>query len=322
MVSTFRSHLVRDLQMTSGSILQRPLGKTGESISLLGVGGFHIGVPEEAEGIGIIHRAIDAGANFLDNAWEYNDGESERRMGRALAMDGYRAKAFLMTKDCAHDRKAHHSMWKLEQSLQRLKTDHLDLWQLHEVVWEDDPEWIFAPGGSAEALLKAKEQGKVRFIGFTGHKSPAIHKKMLSYGFPFDAVQMPINVLDAHYESFQNEIAPICNDQGIAVLGMKSMAGGQLLTSGAGIAPAEALRYAMSQDVATIISGMPSLDQLEENIAVAAGFVPMTEAEQDDLRARAAAVATGGVYERFKTSRSYDANEGRVAHHHQLQPAD
>jgi len=303
----------------NGSVPRRPFGKTGEEISVLGVGGFHIGVPDEAEGVAIIHRALDAGVNFLDNAWEYNDGDSEKRMGRALVQGGYRAKAFLMTKDCAHDRKAHHSAWKLEQSLNRLQTDHLDLWQLHEVVWDDDPDWIFAPGGSAEALLKAKEQGKVRFIGFTGHKSPAIHKKMLSQGFPWDAVQMPINVLDAHYESFQNEIVPMCHAQGIAVLGMKSMAGGHLLKSGAGITPAEALRYAMSQAVSTIISGMPSLAQLEQNLEVARNFTPMTATEQDELRARAAAAAGKGEFEPFKTTRQFDANEGRVAHDFQLQ---
>ncbi len=305
--------------MTSGSIPRRPLGKTGESVSLLGVGGFHIGVPTEEEGVAIIHRAIDAGVTFLDNAWEYNDGDSERRMGRALAQDGYRAKAFLMTKDCAHDRKALHSMWKLEQSLKRLQTDYLDLWQLHEVVWDDDPDWIFAPGGSAEALLKAKEQGKVRFIGFTGHKSPSIHKKMLSHGFPFDAVQMPINVLDADFESFQSEIVPLCREQGIAVIGMKSLAGGHLLKSGAGIAPAEAIRYAMTQDISTIVSGMPSLDHLEQNLEIARTFTPMTDAEQSELRARATAASANGVFEPFKTTRVFDANEGRVAHQHQLQ---
>ena len=146
--------------MTDGQIPRRPFGKTGEEISLLGVGGAHIGAPDETEGVAIIHRAIDAGANFLDNAWEYNDGDSERRMGRALAQDGYRQKAFLMTKDCAHDRKALHSTWKLEQSLKRLQTDYLDLWQLHEVVWDDDPDWIFAPGGSAEALSRRRSRAR------------------------------------------------------------------------------------------------------------------------------------------------------------------
>ena len=301
------------------TIPRRPLGKTGVVAGLLGVGGFHIGVPEEKEGIAIIHQAIDGGANFLDNAWEYNDGESERRMGKALAQDGYRQKAFLMTKDCAHDRKALHSMWKLEQSLKRLQTDHLDLWQIHEVVWDDDPDWIFAPGGSAEAMLKAKEQGKVRFIGFTGHRSPEIHKRMVSQGFPWDTVQMPVNVLDPHYDSFIREIIPICEEQGIAVIGMKSLAGGHLMKSGAGIAPAEALRFAMSQALSTIVSGMPSLDQLDQNLAVARDFTPMTEEEQADILRRSAAVAPEGEFELFKTTRVYDANEGRVAHNHALQ---
>lgn len=301
------------------TIPRRPLGKTGVDVSLLGVGGFHIGVPEEKEGIAIIHQAIDAGANFLDNAWEYNDGESERRMGKALAQDGYRQKAFLMTKDCAHDRKALHSMWKLEQSLKRLQTDHLDLWQIHEVVWDDDPDWIFAPGGSADAMLKAKEQGKVRFIGFTGHRSPEIHKRMLSQGFPWDTVQMPVNVLDPHYDSFIREIIPICQQQGTAVIGMKSLAGGHLMKSGAEIHPAEALRFAMSQAVSTIVSGMPSLDQLDQNLAAARDFTPMTEEEQADILRRSAAVAPEGEFELFKTTRVYDANEGRVAHNHVLQ---
>lgn len=304
-----------------GSIPRRQLGSTGEEVSLLGVGGFHIGVPEEAEGIRIIHQAIDAGANFLDNAWEYNDGESERRMGKALAQGGYRQKAFLMTKDCAHDRKALHSMWKLELSLKRLQTDYLDLWQIHEVVWEDDPDWIFAPGGSAEALLKAKEQGKVRYIGFTGHKHPEIHRRMLSQGFPFDTVQMPVNVFDAHWRSFEHEILPLCQEQGIGVIGMKSLAGGFLMQSGADITTAEAIRYAMSLPVSTLVSGMKSLSDLEQNLAVAQSFTPLTDEERADLLARSAPAAQNGVYERFKTTRDYDANEGRVAHKHALMGA-
>jgi aryl-alcohol dehydrogenase-like predicted oxidoreductase len=223
-----------------------------------------------------------------------------------------------MTKDCAHDRKAHHSMWKLEQSLKRLQTDYLDLWQIHEVVWDDDPDWIFAPGGSAEALLKAKEQGKVRYIGFTGHKHPEIHRRMLSQGFPFDTAQMPLNVFDAHWRSFEQEILPLCQQQGIAVIGMKSLAGGYLMESGANITPAEAIRYAMSLPVATVVSGMKSLTELEQNLAVARGFTPLTGEERADLLARSAPAARDGVYERFKTTRQYDANEGRVAHDYPL----
>jgi aryl-alcohol dehydrogenase-like predicted oxidoreductase len=304
--------------MANGAIPRRPFGTTGEEVSLLAVGGAHIGRPEEAEGIRIVQQAIDAGANFLDCAWEYNDGESERRMGKALAQGGYRDKVFLMTKDCAHDRKAHHSMWKLEQSLQRLQTDHLDLWMLHEVVWDDDPDKIFAPGGSAESLLKAKEQGKVRYIGFTGHKHPDIHRRMLSQGFPFDAVLMPLNVFDAHHASFEREILPICAEQGIAPLAMKSFADGHLFKSGSDISPREALRYAMSLPVATVVSGMESLAILEQNLEIAQNFEPLTEAERADILERSRAYAGGGEHEPFKSSRDYDANEGRVANDYPL----
>ncbi len=301
---------------------RRPFGTTGEDVSLLAVGGAHIGLPEdESIGIRIIHEAIDGGADFLDNAWEYNDCESERRMGKALAQDGYRQKAFLMTKDCAHDRKAHHSMYKLEQSLKRLKTDYLDLWQLHEVVWEDDPDWIFAPGGSAEALVKAKEEGKVRYIGFTGHKHPDIFKRMLSHGFPFDAVQMPLNALDAHFRSFENEIIPICQEQSIAIIGMKSFADGSIFESGSGITPEEALRYAMSLPVATVVSGMNSLDVLHQNLEIAQNFAPLTSQERDAILAKTASAAAHGEFELFKTARKFDANEGRVAHNYPLIPA-
>ncbi|HEV2106872.1 MAG TPA: aldo/keto reductase, partial [Thermomicrobiales bacterium] len=271
------------MSSTNAAIPTRPLGKTGDAVSLLGVGGAHIGQGDEAMGIRIIQQAIDAGATFLDNAWEYNKNESEIRMGKALAQGAYRQRAFLMTKDCAHDRKADHSMRMLEESLRRLQTDYLDLWQIHEVVWEDDPANIFAPGGSAEAMLKAKEQGKVRFIGFTGHKHPDLHRQMLSQGFPWDTAQMPINALDAHHKSFLREIVPLCQEQGVAVLGMKSMAGGHILKSGATITPEEALRYAMSQPVATVISGMNTPEVLAANLAVARGFTPLSDAEQADI---------------------------------------
>jgi len=306
--------------MANGSIPTRPLGKTGENVSLLCVGGAHIGVPAvtERDGIRIVQQAIDAGATFLDNAWEYNDGESERRMGKALAEGGYRQKAFLMTKDCAHDRKALNSMLKLEQSLKRLKTDYLDLWQIHEVVWEDDPDWIFAPGGSIESLAKAKEQGKVRFIGFTGHKHPEIHKKMLSHGFPFDTVQMPLNLLDAHHKSFEHEIVPICTAQNIGIVAMKSLADGHLLSSGANISAAEAMHYTMSLPISTLVSGMDSIEILEKNLEIARTFAPLSDAQRADLLARSKPFAGDGAHEPFKSTRNYDANEGRVAHGHPL----
>jgi uncharacterized protein len=300
----------------SQTIPRRPFGTTGEEVSLLGVGGAHIGLGDEAERIQIIQQAIDAGADFLDNAWEYNAGTSEVRMGKALAQNGYRQKAFLMTKDCAHDRVATHSMLKLENSLKRLQTDYLDLWQIHEVVWEDDVERIFAPGGSAEALLKAKEQGKTRYIGFTGHKSPSIHKAMLSRGFPWDAVQMPLNVNDAHWESFEKEIVPICQEQGIAIIAMKSFADGQIFKSGSGVTPEQALRYTMSLPIATVVSGMESLEILNQNLEITRNFTPLTDAEREAILAKTAPIATGGAFETFKSSDSHEGEEGRYAHNY------
>ena len=243
---------------TSGIPL-RPLGTTGVSVSMLCLGGFHLSVPPEDEATRIIHTAIDQGMTFMDNAWEYADNESERRMGVALAQDGYREKVFLMTKNCAHDRTAANSMVKLEESLRRLRTDHLDLWQIHEVTFPDDPDRIFAPGGAAEAMLQAKEEGKVRFIGFTGHKSPAIFRRMLAQGFPWDTLQMPVSVLDANFNSFQKEIIPIAQDQGIGVIGMKSLAAGHLFEDPAiDITAEEAIRYALSQPIASLCTGIDS----------------------------------------------------------------
>jgi aryl-alcohol dehydrogenase-like predicted oxidoreductase len=304
----------------NGSVPRRPFARTGEDVSLLGLGGAHIGLStvSEEESLRLMHAAFDAGITFLDNAWEYNAGISEVRMGKAIKSWRSRDELFVMTKDCAHDRKAANSMVKLEQSLRRLQVDVLDLWQIHEVVWDDDPDWIFAPGGSAEALLKAKEQGKVRYIGFTGHKSPEIHKRMLSQGFPWDAVQMPLNVLDAHYRSFEHEIVPICQEQGIAVVGMKSFADGHLFKSGANVTPEEALHYVMSLPIATLISGIDTMDVLEQNLAAARNFKPMTEDEKKALLARTAEAAKAGAHEPFKTTRQYDANEGRVAHGYAL----
>jgi aryl-alcohol dehydrogenase-like predicted oxidoreductase len=262
-------------------IPMRPLGKTGVDVSALCLGGFHIGIPPEADGIRLIHSAIDNGITFLDNAWEYNNNESERRMGVALAQDGYRDKVFLMTKNCAHDRTAKDSMVKLEESLRRLQTDHLDLWQIHEVTWSDDPDRIFAPGGAAEAMLKAKEAGKTRFIGFTGHKSPSIFRRMLSQGFPWDTIQMPVSVLDANFNSFQREIIPLAQAQGIGIIGMKSLANGHLFEDpGVEITAAEARRYALSQPIASLCVGIDKFSVLDQDLRVAREFVPMTDEEQ------------------------------------------
>jgi uncharacterized protein len=293
----------------------RPLGTTGVSVSMLCLGGFHLSVPPEDEATRIIHTAIDQGMTFMDNAWEYADNESERRMGVALAQDGYREKVFLMTKNCAHDRTAANSMVKLEESLRRLRTDHLDLWQIHEVTFPDDPDRIFAPGGAAEAMLRAKEEGKVRFIGFTGHKSPAIFRRMLAQGFPWDTLQMPVSVLDANFNSFQKEIIPIAQDQGIGVIGMKSLAAGHLFEDPAiDITADEAIRYALSQPIASLCSGIDSMAILEQNLRIAREFVPMTAEEQSAAVDKAFHHAWAGQHEPFKTSFQFEGNEARREH--------
>jgi len=282
---------------------------------MLCLGGFHLSVPPEDEATRIIHTAIDQGMTFMDNAWEYADNESERRMGVALAQGGYREKVFLMTKNCAHDRTAVNSMVKLEESLRRLRTDHLDLWQIHEVTFPDDPDRIFAPGGAAEAMLRAKEEGKVRFIGFTGHKSPAIFRRMLAQGFPWDTLQMPVSVLDANFNSFQKEIIPIAQDQGIGVIGMKSLAAGHLFEDPAiDITADEAIRYALSQPIASLCTGIDSMAILEQNLRIAREFVPMTAEEQSAAVDKAFHHAWAGQHEPFKTSFQFEGNEARREH--------
>jgi uncharacterized protein len=293
----------------------RPLGTTGVSVSMLCLGGFHLSVPPEDEATRIIHTAIDNGITFMDNAWEYADNESERRMGNALAQDGYREKVFLMTKNCAHDRTAANSMVKLEESLRRLQTDHLDLWQIHEVTFPDDPDRIFAPGGAAEAMLRAKEEGKVRFIGFTGHKSPAIFRRMLSQGFPWDTLQMPVSVLDASFNSFQTEILPIAQEQGIGVIGMKSLAAGHLFDDPAlEITAEEAIRYALSQPIASLCTGIDSMAILEQNLRIGREFAPMTAEEQAVAVDKVFHHAWAGQHEPFKTSFDFEGNEARREH--------
>ena len=293
----------------------RPLGKTGALVSCLGVGGYHLGsIKEEKESTELVARALDAGINFFDNCWEYHDGVSEERLGAALK--GKRDKAFVMTKVCTHGRGKDVAMKQLEESLRRLQTDHVDLWQIHEVVYWNDPEMIFAPNGAAEALLAAKQQGKVRFVGFTGHKNPAIHLKMLAHDFPFDTVQMPLNALDATFRSFQQQVLPEAKKRGVAVLGMKSLGGsGEIAVNGA-VTPEEGLRYAMSLPVATTISGMDSLVVLEQNLSVARGFKPFGEQEMAGLRERVRPLAADGRYELFKTTTKYDGNVGREQHHY------
>ena len=295
----------------------RPLGKTGAMVSCLGVGGYHLGsIKEEKESTELVAQAMDAGINFFDNCWEYHDGVSEERLGAALK--GKRDKAFVMTKVCTHGRGKEVAMRQLEESLRRLQTDHVDLWQIHEVVYWNDPDLIFAPNGAAEALVGAKKEGKVRFVGFTGHKNPAIHLKMLAHDFPFDTVQMPLNALDATFRSFEQQVLPEARKRGIAALGMKSLGGsGEIAVNGA-VTPEEGLRYAMSLPVAVTISGMDSLAVLEQNLGVARGFQPFGAEEMAKIRERVRPVAADGRYELFKTTTKYDGNVGREQHHYPL----
>jgi len=301
---------------SQSAIPRRPLGKTGLQVSALGVGGYHLGTAETEEiATRIVHEAIDNGINFFDNAWEYHKGVSEERLGKAL--QGKRDQVILMTKVCTHGRDKKVAMQQLEQSLVRLRTDHLDVWQIHEVVYDDDPDKIFAPGGAIEALDEAKKQGKVRFVGFTGHKDPDIHLKMLSHNYPFDTVQMPLNVLDATYaRSFQKEVLPELVKRGIAPLGMKSLCGsGEPVKNGIFTAE-EGLRYAMSvPGVAVTISGMESVEVLHQNLEVARGFQPLTVSGLTDLQDHARMYAADGRYELFKSTKKYDGDLGREQHH-------
>ena len=291
------------------------MANTGLSVSVMGLGGFHLGsAKDQTEASNIVAMAIDSGINFFDNAWEYHDGVSEERLGEALR--GRRDQAIVMSKVCTHGRDKTVAMHQLEQSLRRLRTDHLDVWQVHEVVYQNDPDLIFAPNGAAEALVLAKQQGKVRFVGFTGHKDPSIHLSMLAHDFPFDTIQMPLNCLDATFRSFSERVLPEALRRGLAVLGMKSMGGsGEIVKYGAAT-PAEALSYAMSiPGVATTITGNESLDILRQNLDVAGGFTPMAAAEMQALRDRCRPLAADGRYELFKTTKKYDGDLGRQQHH-------
>jgi uncharacterized protein len=300
---------------SSGATIQRrAFGKHADvQVSIIAMGGHHLGDAEDSKtAADLVNGAIDAGINFFDNCWDYHDGKSEEWMGEALL--GKRDKVVLMTKVCTHGRDKQVAMNMLEQSLRRLRTDHLDVWQIHEVIYDDDPDLIFAPNGAIEALVQAKKEGKVRFVGFTGHKKPETHLKMLSHGFPFDTVQMPLNCLDATFRSFETEVLPELIRQGIAPLGMKSLGGsGEIVSRGAATVD-EALRYAMSLPVATTISGMNNIDILRQNLAIARQFQPYSAAEMQKLRDRCRSDPADGRYELFKTTIKYDGDAGREQH--------
>lgn len=304
------------LEMTNTgpeSVPKKPFGRTGVQLSILGIGGYHLGTLGSAdEATRLVHEAVDAGINFFDNAWEYNQGRSEEFMGQAL--QGLRDNVFLMTKVCTHGRGKAVAMQQLEESLKRLRTEHLDLWQIHEVIYYNDPDLHFAKGGVVEALTQAKKQGKVRFVGFTGHKHPSIHLRMLEHNYPFDTVQMPLNCFDGTYRSFEQQVLPEVQRRGMAALGMKSLGGdGQPLLHGV-VSVDEALRYAMSLPVATTISGIDSVSVLRQNLAIARGFRPMSPPDMEALRQRCATIAADGHLELYKTTMKYDADVGREQH--------
>jgi uncharacterized protein len=299
----------------AGAIPLRSFGRAADvKVSALGLGGHHLGdVPTVEDAIKIVHEAIDGGVTFFDNCWEYHNGKTENWLGRALV--GKRDEIFLMTKVCTHGRDAKLAMEMLEQSLRRLQTDHLDLWQIHGISFDNDPDLAYAKGGVLEALDQAKKQGKVRFVGFTGHKHPLLHLRMVQMGYPFDSVQMPLNPFDASFLSFETIVLPELSKRGIAALGMKPMNGnGHAITAGV-VSADEMLRYAMSLPVATTLAGIDSPEVLRQNLTIAQNFKPMAPSEMDELRTRCAAFSGDGRYELYKVSLAYDNPQARMAHH-------
>jgi aryl-alcohol dehydrogenase-like predicted oxidoreductase len=290
-----------------GEMIYRPLGRTGEKVSLLGLGGSHIGRPrDDDESVRIMRTAVDNGVNFFDNCWDYNNGNCEIRMGKAL-LDGYRKKIFLMTKIDGRTKEL--AAKQIDECLKRLQTDYIDLLQHHEVIRMEDPDRIFAPNGSQEAMLAAQKAGKIRFIGFTGHKDPLVFLRMLEIAAKnncrFDAVQMPLSVMDAHFRSFEHQVLPMLVKDEIGVLGMKSFGAGAILRSNT-VTPVECLYYAMSLPVSTLIVGMHNMDLLNQNLDAVRKFKPLTSEEKTALLKKTAQAAADGQFERFKTTNGFD----------------
>ncbi len=291
-----------------GEMRYHTLGHTGERVSVLGLGGFHIGKQkDEKESIQIIRSAIDRGINFMDNCWDYNDGVSEIRMGKAL-QNGYRSKVFLMTKFDGRTQES--ATRQLDESLARLKTDHVDLWQFHENIRLEDPDRFFGSGGAMEAMMAAKKAGKIRYVGFTGHKDPLVHLRMLQMAqennFHFDTIQMPLNVMDAHFRSFAHRVLPVALEQGIGVLGMKSMGDGIILKSGA-VQPIECLHFAMNLPTSVVITGIDSMAILDQAFEAVKTFEPMDHSQLTALLDRTKTAAVKGEFELFKTTNQFDS---------------
>jgi aryl-alcohol dehydrogenase-like predicted oxidoreductase len=291
---------------------KRPLGSTGLECSILGMGGYHLGtVADQVEVNNMVAKAVDHGINIFDNAWEFHRGVSEEKLG--IALKGKRHKVIVMSAVCTHGPNQDEAMRMLEASLTRLQTDHLDVWQIHEVIYHNDPGLIYASDSVLGALTKAKQQGKVRFVGFNGHKYPGINLEMLDRGYAFDVVQIPLNPLDPGFRSFETNVLPVAHRRGIAVLGMKSMGGsGELISKGA-FTPSEALSYAMSLPVATTISGMDSMEVLDQNLSILRDFKPLSADQMQTLRDHGEQF-NDGRYELYKSTLKYDSDLGRSRH--------
>lgn len=295
-------------EVMRGDMRYRKLGKTGVEVSCIGLGGFHIGIPaDEADSIKIIRSAVDAGINFMDNCWDYHDGTSELRMGKAL-QDGYRKKVFLMTKIDGRTKAAAEK--QIEQSLLRLRTEVIDLVQYHEMLRMEDADRIFGEHGAHEAVEAARKAGKIRFVGFTGHKDPLVHQRTLAVakenGFRFDTVQMPLNVFDAHFRSFARNVVPLLVKDQIGVLGMKPMGSGDILKANV-VTAVECLHYALTLPTSVVITGIETMDRLKQALDVAKNFKPLTEEQVNALLKKTAEAAAKGKYERFKTAVEYDS---------------
>ena len=299
----------------SGGIPLRPLGRTGEMVSLLCLGGYSstdLNKMTEPESLRLIQRAVGEGITFLDNAWDYHDGGAEERMGKALAEGKLRDKVFLMTKVCG--RTARDAQSNLEDSLRRLRTDRIDLWQFHEMVYDNDPDWVFADGGAIHTGLKALKDGKIRYLGFTGHKDPIIHLKMLAKPYEWATVQMPLNVMDAHYRSFQKQVLPELQRRNIGVLAMKSLGGNGSIVTKAGVPVEDALRYVLSLPISTLVSGIDSEKVLDQNLKIVREFKPLSTAELAAIEGKTLAMAGDGRFELFKSSKAFDGAVHRRQH--------
>ena len=302
-------------EKNAGDIPVRPLGKTGVNVSAMCLGGHASTNPtklKEPESLRLIQRAVDEGITFMDDCWDYHDGVAEERMGKALKEGNRRDKTFLMTKVCGRTAKEARS--NLEDSLRRLQTDRIDLWQFHEIVYDNDPDWIFEKDGAIHTGLEALKEGKVRFLGFTGHKDPSIHLSMLEKSYPWSAVLMPLNVMDVHYRSFQKRVLPELLKRGIAPLGMKSLGGNGSIVTKAGIPVETAIRYVLSLPVASLVSGIDSEKVLDQNLAIMRSFKPMTDEERQAIEAKTKRMAGDGRYELFKSSKMFDGPVHRKQH--------